>query len=179
MWTERIRQKQTITEGHIWRLFFSFDGCLSFICSNTKSIGLGSLYVASYFTHFIHQRSLKSKKDEGPPAVCAGSSGGEVLHCTAMYVLCAAVWKSKSPVDSFLWQSPRGKTVLADVAHCKFPPARSWPWPPPEDCLLSPCQHDTVSNRTTAARAGHLHSSQNLTAALGWVRKPGVVLWTF
>lgn len=61
--------------------------------------------------------------------------------------------------------------MLADVANCKFPPAHSWPQPQSEDCLLSHRQHDTVSNRTTAAGAGHLHSSQNLIAPRGWLRK--------
>lgn len=45
-------------------------------------------------------------------------------------------------------------------------PARSWPRPQSEDCLLRPCQQDTVSNRAAAARVGQLHSSQNLPSLL-------------
>lgn len=58
--------------------------------------------------------------------------------------------------------------MLADIVF----PARSWPRPQSEDCLLSFCQRHTVSNRAAAeaAKAGRIHSLLKLWAARGWIR---------
>lgn len=63
----------------------------------------------------------------------------------------------------------RLRNMLADIVF----PARSWPQPQSEDCLLSFCQRHTVSNRAAAAaaaKAGRIHSLLKLWAARGWIR---------
>lgn len=141
---------------------FSFEithnGGLDSVCGVTSS-----LHESDGNTRFTHQRSHTYIRAEGRQAVCARWGG---QYCTNMHCLYVLYWSLK---DAF--REREAKQCASWHSTVKVFPARSWPQPQSEDCLLSPCQHDTVSNRAAAANPEQLHSSQKPPCCSGMTQK--------
>lgn len=129
-----LREKQTSLMAACLSFEITHKGRLHSVCGVDFSA-----HGSDGITRFIHQRShtYRSNKAEGRQAACArgGGGGGARLQNRSMKKK-TATFCEREAEECASWR--RALQVF---------PARSWPRPQSEDCLLSLCQHATVSNR--------------------------------